>query len=243
MNGDLLVHRAFPAALRLRRWLGLVGEATELAKAAFDKHFGFCGAVAAQKGEGSTKTGMRTLRVAHSLLTAAYVPLTTAVSVALALDVDGEKHVLGLWIEQTEGAKFWLKVMNELKTLGVGDILIAVVDGLKGFPEAIAAVFPETTVQTCVVHLIRNSLAFVSWTDRKTIMPWIRAIYRAETEELARARLDDFEAEWGRRYPAIGHAWRRNWDYVVPFFAFPKDIRKFATPRTPWRTCIAACAR
>jgi len=116
--------------------------------------------------------------------------------------------------------------MNELKTRGVGDILIAVVDGLKGFPEAIAAVFPETTVQTCVVHLIRNSLAFVSWKDRKTIMPWIRAIYRAETEELARARLDDFEAEWGRRYPAIGQAWRRNWDYVVPFFAFPPAIRK-----------------
>src|SRR5512132_4197124 len=125
-----------------------------------------------------------------------------AVYVALALDVDGEKHVLGLWIEPNEGAKFWLKVMNELKTRGIGDILIAVVDGLKGFPEAIAAVFPQTTVQTCIVHLIRNSLAFTSWKDRKTIMPWIRAIYRAETEDLARARLDDFEAEWGRRYPA-----------------------------------------
>ena len=149
-----------------------------------------------------------------------------AVYVALALDVDGEKHVLGLWIEQTEGAKFWLKVMNELKTRGVNDTLIAVVDGLKGFPEAIGAVFPETTVQTCIVHLIRNSLAFVSWKDRKTIMPWIRAIYRAETEELARGRLDAFEAEWGRRYPAIGQAWRRNWDYVVPFFVFPPAIRK-----------------
>jgi transposase-like protein len=148
-----------------------------------------------------------------------------AVYVALALDVDGEKHVLGLWIEQTEGAKFWLKVMNELKTRGVNDILIAVVDGLKGFPEAIGAVFPETTIQTCIVHLIRNSLAFTSWKDRKTIMPWIRAIYRAETEDLARARLDDFEAEWGRRYSAIGQAWR-NWDYVVPFFAFPPAIRK-----------------
>src|SRR6266511_2221216 len=149
-----------------------------------------------------------------------------AVYVALALGVDGEKHVLGLWIEQSEGAKFWLKVMNELKTRGVNDILIAVVDGLKGFPEAISAVFPETTIQTCIVHLIRNSLAFTSWKDRKTIMPWIRAIYRAETEELARARLDDFEAEWGRRYPAIGQAWRRNWEYIVPFFAFPPAIRK-----------------
>src|SRR5512134_2855093 len=115
---------------------------------------------------------------------------------------------------------------DELKTRSVGDILIAVVDGLKSFPEAIAAVFPETTVQTCIIHLIRNSLAFTSWEDRKTIMPWIRAIYRAETEDLARPRLDDFEAEWGRRYPAIGQAWRRNWDYVVPFFAFPPAIRK-----------------
>jgi transposase-like protein len=149
-----------------------------------------------------------------------------AVYVALALDADGEKHVLGLWIEQTEGAKFRLKVMNELKTRGVGDILIAVVDGLKDFPEAITAVFPEPTVQTCIVHLIRNSLTFTSRKDRKAIMPWIRAIYRAETEDLARARLDDFEAEWGRRYPAIGQAWRRNWDYVVPFFAFPPAIRK-----------------
>jgi putative transposase len=149
-----------------------------------------------------------------------------AVYVALALTADGDKEVLGLWIEQTEGAKFWLKVMNELKTRGVGDILIAVVDGLTGFPEAIGAVFPLTTVQTCIVHLIRNSLAFVSWKDRKRIMPAIRAIYRAETEELARARLDEFEAEWGRRYPAIGQAWRRHWEHVVPFFAFPPQIRK-----------------
>ena len=98
-----------------------------------------------------------------------------AVYVALALDAEGHKHVLGLWIEQTEGAKFWLKVMNDLKTRGLGDILIAVVDGLKGFPEAIGAAFPETTVQTCIVHLIRNSLAFVSWKDRKVIMPDLKA--------------------------------------------------------------------
>lgn len=149
-----------------------------------------------------------------------------AVYVALALTVDGEKEVLGLWIEQTEGAKFWLKVMNELKTRGVQDILIAVVDGLTGFPEAIGAAFPETTVQTCIVHLIRNSLAFVSWKDRKAIMPAIKAIYRAETEDLARARLDDLEAEWGARYPAIAQAWRRHWPYVIPFFAFPPAIRK-----------------
>jgi putative transposase len=106
-----------------------------------------------------------------------------AVYVALALNGQGEKEVLGLWIEQTEGAKFWLKVMNELKARGVNDLLIAVVDGLKGFPEAIATVFPLTTVQTCIIHLIRNSLAFVSWKDRKRIMPDLKAVYRAETAE------------------------------------------------------------
>jgi putative transposase len=149
-----------------------------------------------------------------------------AVYVALALTGEGEKEGLGLWIEQTEGAKFWLKVMNELKTRGVGDVLIAVVDGLKGFPDAIGTVFPLTTVQTCIVPLIRNSLAFVSWKDRKIIMPDLKAIYRAETAAAALIELDAFEAEWGRRYPAIGQAWRRAWEYVVPFFAFPPAIRK-----------------
>ena len=122
-----------------------------------------------------------------------------AVYLALAITCQGEKEVLGLWIEQTEGAKFWLKVMNELKTRGVGDILIAVVDGLTGFPDAIATVFPQTAVQTCIVHLIRNSLAFVSWKDRKKVMPDLKAIYRAETAEAAAARLDEFEAGWGGR--------------------------------------------
>jgi putative transposase len=149
-----------------------------------------------------------------------------AVYVALAHNPDGDKEVLGLWIEQSEGAKFWLKVRNELKSRGVNDILIAVVDALKAFSEAITAVFPETMVQTCIVHLIRNSLAFVTWKDRKTIMPSIRAIYRAETEELARARLDEFEALRGKRYPEIGQIWRRQWEQVVPFFAFPPALRK-----------------
>jgi putative transposase len=149
-----------------------------------------------------------------------------AVYVALAITAAGDKEVLGLWIEQTEGAKFWLKVMNELKTRGVADILIAVVDGLTGFPEAIGAVFPQTTVQTCIVHLIRNSLAFVSWKDRKKIVPDLRAIYRAETAEAALARLADFEAIWGARYPAIGPTWRRAWQHVIPLFAFPPAIRK-----------------
>ena len=149
-----------------------------------------------------------------------------AVYLALAITAEGDKEVLGLWIEQTEGAKFWLKVMNDLKTRGVHDILIAVVDGLTGFPEAIGAVFPQTTVQTCIVHLIRNSLAFVSWKDRKRVMPDIRAIYRAETVEAAAARLDEFEAKWGAQYPAIAPSWRRAWEHVVPMFAFPPAIRK-----------------
>jgi putative transposase len=149
-----------------------------------------------------------------------------AVYIALALNSDGEKEVLGLWIEQTEGAKFWLKVMNELKNRGLNDVLIAVVDGLKGFPEAIATVFPLTTVQTCIIHLIRNSLAFVSWKDRKLIIPDLKAIYRAETAETAAAELEAFEGQWGKRYPAIGQAWRRAWEYVVPLFAFPPAIRK-----------------
>jgi putative transposase len=149
-----------------------------------------------------------------------------AVYVVLALNAEGEKEVLGLWIEQTEGAKFWLKVLNDLRNRGVGDILIAVVDGLKGFPEAIAAVFPQTTVQTCIVHLIRNSLAFVTWKDRKAIRPDLKAIYRAESEAMAQQRLEEFEAKWGARYPAIGQSWRRAWQHVVPFFAFPPAIRK-----------------
>jgi putative transposase len=149
-----------------------------------------------------------------------------AVYVALAYNGDGEKDVLGLWIEQTEGAKFWLRVINELKARGVNDILIAVVDGLKGFPEAITSVYPQTLVQTCIVHLIRNSLAFVSWKDRKAILPSIKAIYRAESADAALLRLAEFEAEWGKRYPAIGQIWRNAWEHVVPFFAFAPGIRK-----------------
>jgi putative transposase len=149
-----------------------------------------------------------------------------AIYVALALDTDGHKQVLGLWIEQTEGAKFWLKVMNDLKTRSVQDVLIAVVDGLKGFPEAIGTVFPQTLVQTCIVHLIRNSMAFVSWKDRKTIVPALKAIYRAENAEAALDRLAEFEAAWGAKYPAVGQSWRRAWEHVVPLFGFPPDIRK-----------------
>jgi putative transposase len=149
-----------------------------------------------------------------------------AVYLALALDCEGHKHVLGIWIEQSEGAKFWLKVMNELKNRGVEDIVFAVVDGLKGFPDAITAVFPQAIVQTCIVHLTRHSLNFVSWQDRKAIVPALRAIYRAETAETAAERLAEFEAAWGKKYPAIGQAWRRAWNEVVPFFAYPPEIRR-----------------
>ena len=150
-----------------------------------------------------------------------------AVYIALAILPDGSKEILGLWIEQTEGAKFWLRVMNELKNRSVGDILIAVVDGLKGFPEAISAVFPETVVQTCIVHLIRHSLSFVSWKDRGTVVPALRAIYRAKDADAGLEALDEFEAgPWGQRYPAIAQSWRRNWEHVIPFFAFPESVRR-----------------
>jgi putative transposase len=150
-----------------------------------------------------------------------------AVYIALGILADGTKEILGIWIEQTEGAKFWLRVMNELKTRGVGDILIAVVDGLKGFPEAINAVFPQAVVQTCIVHLIRHSLEFVSWKDRKTVMPALRAIYRAKDAEAGMKALEEFEAGvWGQRYPAIAQSWRRNWRHVTPFFAYPESVRR-----------------
>jgi putative transposase len=150
-----------------------------------------------------------------------------AVYVALGVRHDGTKEVLGLWIEQTEGAKFWLRVMNELRDRGVQDILIAVVDGLKGFPEAIAAVFPKTQVQACVVHLIRNSLAFVSWKDRKAVAVALKEVYRARTAEAGQAALDAFdEGPWGRKYPVIAQSWRRHWGEVIPFYAFPADVRR-----------------
>jgi putative transposase len=150
-----------------------------------------------------------------------------AIYLALGVQADGTKDILGIWIETTEGAKFWLRVMNELRNRGVEDILITVVDGLKGFPEAINAVFPQALVQTCIVHLIRHSLEFVSWKDRKPLVPALREIYRAKDADAGLAALDAFEAgDWGKKYPAITGAWRRNWDRVIPFFAFPEAVRK-----------------
>jgi putative transposase len=150
-----------------------------------------------------------------------------AVHIALGVRADGTKEILGLWIEQNEGAKFWLRVMSELKNRGVEDVLVAVVDGLKGFPEAILAVFPEATVQTCIVHLLRHSLAFVSYKDRKAVAAALKEIYQALDAAAGEAALAAFEeGSWGRRYPAIGPSWRRAWGEVVPFYAFPGDVRR-----------------
>ncbi|HLM41442.1 MAG TPA: IS256 family transposase [Microvirga sp.] len=150
-----------------------------------------------------------------------------AVHIALGVRADGGKEILGLWLEQNEGAKFWLRVMTELKNRGVEDVLIAVVDGLKGFPEAILAVFPEATVQTCIVHLLRHSLAFVSYKDRKAVAAALKGVYRAVDAVAGAAALAAFdEGPWGRRYPAIGQSWRRAWDEVVPFYAFPAEVRR-----------------
>jgi putative transposase len=150
-----------------------------------------------------------------------------AVYLALGVKPDGTKDILGLWIEQSEGAKFWLKIMNELKNRGIEDVLIVVTDGLKGFPEAIVAVFPQATIQTCIVHLIRNSLDFVSYKDRKRVAAELKTIYRAENAEAAERALGEFEAgPWGQKYPAIAQAWRRRWTEVIPFFAFPHEVRR-----------------
>ena len=150
-----------------------------------------------------------------------------AVHIALGVRADGTKEILGLWLEQNEGAKFWLRVMNELRNRGVEDILLAVVDGLKGFPGAIRAVFPEAVVQTCIVHLLRHSLDFVSWKDRKPVAAALKDIYRAVDPAAAEAALAAFEAgPWGRKYAAIGQSWRRAWGEVVPFYAFPLEVRR-----------------
>lgn len=150
-----------------------------------------------------------------------------AIYLALGVLPDGTRDILGLWIENTEGAKFWMKVFNDLKTRGVGDILIAVTDGLKGMPEALGAVFPETTLQTCVVHLIRNSLDYASWKDRKALAAAIKPIYTAPSAEAALAELDAFASgAWGQKFPTVAAAWRRAWDRVIPFFAFPPAIRR-----------------
>jgi putative transposase len=146
--------------------------------------------------------------------------------IALGMGVDGHKEVLGIWLESNEGAKFWLKVISELKNRGVQDILIACCDGLKGFPQAIEAVFPKAVVQTCIVHMIRNSMRFVGWQQRRAVCAELRTVYAAPTEEAGLAELDAFEAKHAQRYPAIASSWRNNWERVRPFFDFPAELRK-----------------
>ena len=149
-----------------------------------------------------------------------------AVYLAVGVNLDGLKEVLGMWIAQTEGAKFWLQVVTELQNRGVRDIFIACVDGLKGFPEAIEAVFPKTQVQLCIVHLVRHSLNYVAWKDRKAVAADLKEVYTAATDEEAERRLEKFASKWDARFPMISKSWRANWARVVPFFAHPPEIRK-----------------
>jgi putative transposase len=150
-----------------------------------------------------------------------------AVYLALGVLSDGTRDILGIWIENTEGAKFWMKVFNDMKTRGCNDVLIAVTDGLKGMGEALEVVYPKTTLQTCIVHLIRNSLDYANWKDRKPLAASIKPIYTAPSAEAALAELDAFEnGPWGKKFPTVVASWRRVWDKVIPFFAFPPEVRR-----------------
>ena len=149
-----------------------------------------------------------------------------AVYLAIGINLDGAKEVLGMWVSENEGAKFWLQVVTELKNRGVQDIFIACVDGLKGFPEAIETVYPATQVQLCIVHMVRNSLRFVSWKQRKEVAADLKLIYQSATAEQAEMELTAFEEKWDKTHPTISQSWRRNWVQVIPFFAYPADIRK-----------------
>lgn len=149
-----------------------------------------------------------------------------AIFLAIGINMSGEKEVLGLWIAQTEGAKFWLQVVTELRNRGIQDIFIACVDGLKGFPEAIEAVYPKAAVQLCVVHMVRNSLNFVSWKMRAEVAADLKRIYTASTADEAEQRLGEFEDKWDESYLPIGLSWRRNWARIIPFFDYPPEIRK-----------------
>lgn len=149
-----------------------------------------------------------------------------AIYLVIGVNLSGIKEVLGLWVAQTEGAKLWLQIVTELKNRGVTDIFIACVDGLKGFPEAIETVFPDAQVQLCVVHLVRHSLNYVGWKQRKEVAAGLQTIYRAATREEAERRLEEFAEKWDSQFPTISRSWRTNWERVTPFFAYPADIRK-----------------
>ncbi|HEY9631440.1 MAG TPA: IS256 family transposase [Coleofasciculaceae cyanobacterium] len=149
-----------------------------------------------------------------------------AIHLALGVNLAGQKELLGLWMTQNESSKFWLSVLTELQNRGVKDIFIACVDGLTGFPEAIETVFPQTTVHLCIVHMVRNSLSYVSYKDRKAVASDLRAIYTAATETEAEQALVDFAERWDKQYPTISKSWMNHWNRIIPFFAFPPDIRK-----------------
>ena len=152
--------------------------------------------------------------------------INKAVFLALAINLDGEKELLGLWFAENEGAKFWLNVLTELQNRGVEDILIACVDGLKGFPDAINTVYPETHIQLCIVHMIRNSLRFVSWKHYKAVTADLKLIYQADTEEIALAALESFGDKWDSQYPQISKSWSNNWGNLNTYYRYPRDIRK-----------------
>lgn len=152
--------------------------------------------------------------------------INKAVYLALGVNLEGHKELLGLWLSETEGAKFWLGVLTELKNRGVEDILIACVDGLSGFPDAIEAVYPEARIQLCIVHMVRNSLKFVPWKDYKAVTADLKQIYRAATEDEALMALTAFEGAWDEKYPQIGKSWRKHWQNLNTLFQYPADIRK-----------------
>jgi len=152
--------------------------------------------------------------------------INKAVYLALGVNVEGHKELLGMWISENEGAKFWLNVLTELQNRGVKDILIACVDGLKGFPDAINTVYPDTQIQLCIVHMVRNSLKFVPWKDYKAITADLKRIYQSITEEDALMSLEQFEQRWDDKYPNISRSWRNNWQNVSTLFNYPEDIRK-----------------
>ncbi|AHF73942.1 transposase ISSoEn2, IS256 family [Candidatus Sodalis pierantonius str. SOPE] len=152
--------------------------------------------------------------------------INKSVFLALGINIEGQKELLGMWLAENEGAKFWLNVLTELKNRGLNDILIACVDGLKGFPDAINAVYPEARLQLCIVHMVRNSLRFVSWKDYKAVTRDLKAIYQAPTEEAGLQALEAFSSAWDIRYPQISRSWQANWANLATFFAYPTDIRK-----------------
>lgn len=155
-----------------------------------------------------------------------HIVINKAVYLALAVNIEGKKELLGIWIGKNEGAKFWMQVVTELKNRGIEQIYVACVDGLKGFPESISSVFPSTIVQLCIVHMVRNSVKYVSYKDLKEVTSDLKQIYTANNDEMARLKLQQFGVKWDKKYPVISDIWQRNWSGIIPFFAFPEEIRK-----------------